>query len=311
LDADYGQKWVIFARRFTIERQKLLDEANMSEPERISRTLLSVAIDAVYEAKWKRAKDADRSLARAKNMLGLIGDIPLKDIDAKVVARLVQGLEKRKVADGTINRYLACLKTILNHHEQRIRHVKLRKEKKGRIRVVSREEEAKIVDLFRNTKHGKRRKHYTDVADLVEVLVDTGCRLSEILNLKYEDINFDTNLISIWINKGDRPRSIPMTTRVKKILMARNRHGAVKPFKLESHQAEHAWRWVRTEMRLDKDPEFILHALRHTCASRLVNKGIDLYVVRDWLGHSSIQVTERYAHLAPHKLAHAASVLEE
>lgn len=54
-----------------------------------------------------------------------------------------------------------------------------------------------------------------------------------------------------------------------------------------------------------------MHALRHTCASRLVNKGIDLYVVKEWLGHSSIQVTEKYAHLAPHKLSHAATVLDE
>jgi len=63
-------------------------------------------------------------------------------------------------------------------------------------------------------------------------------------------------------------------------------------------------------MGLVRDDEFVLHALRHTCATRLVNKGVDLYVVKEWLGYSSIQVTERYAHLAPSKLVHAASILE-
>jgi len=58
------------------------------------------------------------------------------------------------------------------------------------------------------------------------------------------------------------------------------------------------------------DKEFVLHALRHSCASRLVNAGIDLYVVKEWLGHSSIQITERYAHLNPTKLAQAAEALE-
>ncbi len=49
----------------------------------------------------------------------------------------------------------------------------------------------------------------------------------------------------------------------------------------------------------------------YICASRLVNAGVDLYVVKEWLGHGTIQVTEKYAHLAPHKLAHAAIKLEE
>ena len=51
--------------------------------------------------------------------------------------------------------------------------------------------------------------------------------------------------------------------------------------------------------------------IRHTCASRLVDKGVDLYVVKEYLGHSSIQITEKYAHLSPVKLAHAARVLEK
>lgn len=102
-----------------------------------------------------------------------------------------------------------------------------------------------------------------------------------------------------------------MTKRVISILKARKAPSVAQPFNLKPYQAENAWRWVRRSMGLENDAEFILHALRHTCASRLVNKGIDLYVVRDWLGHSSIQVTERYAHLAPNKLAHAASVLED
>jgi integrase len=292
------------------EKQKLMDEASLTPQERAGRMLLLDAIDAVYEARWKHTKDAERSLSRARNIVNHIGNVQLQDIDAARVLMLVQGLEKENARNGTINRYLAALKTILNHHEQRIRQVKLRKESKGRIRVVNREEEGKAISLLRNTKHNKRRLHYPDVADLVEVLVDTGMRLSEMLNLTYEDVNFSANLISIWVNKGDRPRSIPMTKRVRAIMEARRIGGAMMPFTLKDHQAENAWRWVRREMNLDKDAEFILHSLRHTCASRLVNKGIDLYVVRDWLGHSSIQVTERYAHLAPSKLVHAASALE-
>jgi integrase len=293
-----------------IERQKLIDEANLSPFERAARVLFKDAIEAVYESRWKHCKDAYRAHSRALGLVEYIGNIPVGKIDDFAIAGLMQKLESKKIQPGTINRYLAALKTVLKQSKQDYSHIKLRKERKGRIRVISREEETAAVDLLRNTIHDKRRYFYSDVGELAILLVDTGMRLGEALPLRYDDINFDTNLISIWINKGERPRSIPMTSRVRSILLARKEKNKDKPFSLKCHQTENAWRWVRKTLNLEKDKEFVLHALRHTCASRLVNKGIDLYVVKEWLGHSSIQVTEKYAHLSPNKLAHAASVLE-
>jgi integrase len=101
-----------------------------------------------------------------------------------------------------------------------------------------------------------------------------------------------------------------MTKRVAAILKKRQEDKRQKPFNLTIYQSDKAWAWARKQIGLKDDNEFIIHALRHTCASRLVNKGIDLYVVKEWLGHSSIQVTERYAHLSPRKLKEAVEVLE-
>jgi Phage integrase family len=86
--------------------------------------------------------------------------------------------------------------------------------------------------------------------------------------------------------------------------------GAVKVFAITKDQCEQAWKWMRRHIGFEKDKEFVIHSLRHSCASRLVNAGIDLYVVKEWLGHSSIQVTERYAHLSPAKLAQAVDILD-
>jgi len=294
-----------------LERQKLLSEATMTPQEKAAKMLLSDAIKQVYEHKWKKNnKRATEAYRQATRLVDLIGDIPLAIIDEHVVRSLISKLEKKKLTGATINRYLAGLKTILRFNKQSWQHIVLRKERKGRIRVLSKAEEIKAIALLRDTSHSIRRAFYPEVAYLVEVLVDTGMRLSELLDLRYQDIDFKSGLISIWVNKGDRPRSIPGTKKVMAVLEAKKVPDAEKPFNLTPYQADKAWAWVRNEMGLKEDKEFVLHALRHTCASRLVNKGIDLYVVKEWLGHSSIQITERYAHLAPHKLAYAVSVLE-
>lgn len=293
-----------------LERQKLLNEASMTPQEKAAKMLLSKAVEQVYEEKWKHNKDALGSYRRGLQLVENIGDIPIGQITEEVVSKLVKKMLAKKLEVSTCNRHLAILKTILRYKRQPWDHIKLRKERKGRMRVLSLDEEKKVIDLLKNTQHSKRRYYYPEVGELVEVLLDTGMRLSEALNLRYEDIDYDHNLLTIWINKGDRPRSIPMTKRVSRIFKAKQEGNPIKPFSIDKDRAELGWQWVRAEMGLNGDKEFVIHSLRHTCASRLVNKGVDLYVVKEWLGHSSIQVTEKYAHLSPQKLAHAVTVLD-
>lgn len=292
-----------------IERQKVLKQSKLTPQEKGAQTLLADAIEQTYEAKWKHGKDSERSYRRAINLMQITGNIKLSDITDTTVTKLTKRLESRGSTPATVNRYLASLKTILKQMRQPTGFITLRKERKGRIRVISKEEEVQILELLRRD-HGGKRVYYAEFADLVEVLLDSGCRLSEGLGLHYRDIDFATGLITIWVNKGDRPRSIPMTSRVRAVLQSRQEQNSVKPFSIRDHQAESAWRWVRKEMQLEQDREFVIHATRHTCASRMVNAGVDLYVVREVLGHASIQVTEKYAHLAPHKLSDAIAVLE-
>lgn len=293
-----------------VEKKRMMVDGALSPRERAARMLLSTATQKTYDERWKDNKDGLKSKRLAERAMDLIGDIPLSKIDDQMIKYLVKQLEESGVKGATINRYLATMKTLLHDHQQPWEHIKLKKESKGRIRVLSKEEELAVVSLLRDTDHKSKRSYYPEAADLVEVLVDTGCRLSEILNLKYEDINWDTNLITIWVNKGDKPRSIPMTKRVGGILLARQEGNWLKPFSIDIDQAQKAWSWVRKRMMLEYDREFVMHSLRHTCATRLLDRGIDLYTVKEWLGHSTIQVTERYAHLNPAKLVYAVTMLE-
>lgn len=293
-----------------MERKKLMEEGSLSQKEKTARMKLSEAIEQVFVERWKYNKDGRKSQRNAERIVEFIGDLPISKIDEDEVWLLVKKLESTGIGTATINRYLAALKTVLRHHKQQWDHIKLKKEKNGRIRVVSKHEELQLLEMLRISAGYGKPRYYLELADLVEVLVDTGMRLSEALRMEYKDVNFVSNLISIWINKGEKPRSIPMTNRVRIILQERQLYNFMKPFEITIDECERAWQWVRGKMGLQDDEEFVLHALRHTCASRLVNGGVDLYVVKEWLGHSSIQITERYAHLNPSKLVYAVEVLE-
>ncbi|WP_027715675.1 site-specific integrase [Desulfuromonas sp. TF] len=293
------------------ERHRLLKESRQSPQEKRSKTLLLDAVELTYEAKWKHGKDSTRSYRRACNLAELIGNVPVGKIDEDTVQQLTRNLEGRGSKNATINRYLASLKTILKQMKQQTDFIHLRKEPKGRIRVLSKEEEQEVLKLLRQD-HGGRRIYYAEFADLVEVLLGTGMRLSEGLELLYLDVNYASGMIHIWRNKGDRPRSVPMTKKVRSILHARQKANPEKPFTLKEHQAESAWAWIRKQIGLQGDKEFVIHsATRHTYASRLANKGVDIFTIKELLGHSSITTSMIYMHLDPSKLAHAVAVLEE
>jgi site-specific recombinase XerD len=293
------------------ERQKILKQSKMTPQEKGAQTLAADAIEQTYEARWKYGKDSQRSYRRAVNLMQIIGNIKLSGIDDTTVTKLTKTLESRGSSLGTQNRYLACLKTILKQMEQPTGFIRLKKERRGRIRVLTKLEKEQLFELLRQD-HGGKRVYYAEFADLVEVLLGTGMRLSEGLDLLYLDVNYSSNMIHIWRNKADRPRSVPMTQRVRAILQSRQVGSPEKPFSLKAHQAESAWAWVRKQMGLEGDSEFVIHsATRHTYASHLANKGVDIFTIKELLGHSSITTSLIYMHLNPTKLMDAVSVLEE
>ena len=293
-----------------LERQKIIDDVNATPQQRASKVLVSDVVKDLYDTRWKYNKDSVNSLARAEKVVEIIGDIPIGEVDQDTVRNLMLHLQRKGNKPATVNRTLEVLKTMLKYKKLEWDYIKLAKVPMGRIRVVGKDEELQVVKLFMETNHSAKRYFYNDMSDLVVCLVDTGMRLGEMLKIKYEDISFENNLISIWVNKAGRPRSIPMTKRVRVIMEARQINGK-QPFNLTNDRAISAWQWVRKTMGLDNDREFVLHALRHTCASRLLFKGVDLVTIKEWLGHADIQTTMRYAHMAPNKLAHAAAILDD
>ena len=292
------------------ERQKVLNKSKLTPQEQGAKTLLLTAVENTYEQRWIHNRDGLRTYKRAVNLAAIIGNVPLSDITDTVVFHLTKTLQLRGSKPATINHYLSNLKTILKGHKQPVDAIKLRKTSNGRIRVLSKEEEVMIVNLLKSER-GERRYYFPDEGDLVEVLAASGLRLGEALSVTYEDIDLESNLLTVWVNKGNRPRSIPMTKRVRSILKSRQASNPVKPFSMKSYQVSTAWNWARKEMGLGQDKQFVPHALRHSFCSRLIAKGVGLPEVQLLMGHADISTSMIYMHLDPRKLASAISALED
>ncbi len=139
-----------------------------------------------------------------------------------------------------------------------------------------------------------------DLDDLIIVGVDTGARYSEIQKSPWSWFTPEFQRWTIWLQKANQPRTIPLTKRVQEVLDRGKGNGENGPF----------YRYDYTSMRRRFNrlcqtlhiEGVTIHVLRHTRASWFVQQGIDLRRVQVWMGHKSIATTLRYAHLAPEHL---------
>jgi integrase len=232
----------------------------------------------------------------------------LSTLTSDRIDSFAQAMKEDGLAGATINRQLSALSKMLQVGVDKGRlksrpKIERKRESPGRRRVISETEEAKIIHTF-------QQWGLEEQSAVVQVLADTGLRPSELWRLTANDINFSSNLIHVWESKTDVPRSVPMTERVQSIMRKRQAIKSAVLFPYDNHWMRGPWERVKRHLGLSDDNEFVVYAFRHTCASRLVQRGIHLLYVQEWLGHSSNTMTKRYAHLCPRNLQEAVKVLE-
>lgn len=265
---------------------------------------LQEAFETTLARAWAGSKSESHSVKNAKAALRYFGaDRPLNQIGVRDIEEYADLLEALKNSDATINRKLAALSKMLSVAHQRggllaKPHIPRRRESTGRIRWLTPEEETITIRWARHL-------GLDDAADAITVLVDTGLRTGELWKLTNTDVQ--NGMIHVWDPKNSAPRSVPMTDRVAAIM---RRRSGPRPFPYDNSWLKRSWSKVRAKMGLEDDPQFVPHALRHTCASRLVQRGVSIPVVQSWLGHKTIAMTLRYAHLAPANLMQAKEALE-
>ena len=181
---------------------------------------------------------------------------------------------------------------------------------KGRLRYLSNEEEQRLlgeIDPYRdvdgmppfNQRNPIVKQQMIDLHHLIIILLDTGARHGEICQLEWGNINLEKRTIALWRPKVQNESVLYMTDRVVEILTERHRKRTNKYLftnkqglarKTLTHVIQRAFRRAGLE-------GCSAHTLRHTHATRLIQNGLNLYEVKEILGHSDIKTTMRYAHI--------------
>lgn len=267
---------------------------------------LQTAFDLVYKLHWSKTKSHETVVHNWKTVCLLLGNnTPITEITSDKLHSMATSMSSNGLTQATINRKLALVSKLLHFHKDlgnldSIPTIPFQKETSKRIRVISESEFTELTKELRQT----TKPDYLLMADLVTCLMDTGCRLSELLTLSSDDVNLNHRLIHLWDTKTSSSRSQPMTERVYRILVHLVKlKAALRPgeriFPLSKDRAEDIWNWAKKRIGLSHDSGFVIHALRHTTASRLIQSGANLLEVKEYLGHKTIATTQRYAHLAP------------
>lgn len=283
-------KWLDIKREHKIK----FSEVNKEFLEKYSK---------VNKRSWKRDQ---LSISHLDKFFGnkYIYEIKEKDIEEYKKERLLTGIKH-----STLNRELACLKTILNKAKEwgyieQAPKIKLFKENNQRVRYLTEEEEEKLLKIAPEP-----------LKSMIIIALNTGMRQGEILNLKWRDIDLNEGIIIIQDSKSKEKRIIYMNDTTKGVFLNLLSFGG-KEFVFENKNGGKYTKDYITHLfgKIVKQAgikDFRFHDLRHTFASRLVMSGVNLKTIQELLGHKDYRMSLRYSHLSPEIKKQAVKILDK
>jgi len=210
---------------------------------------------------------------------------------------------RRGRSDGTVNRYLSAMRSAWNWGrmagliptERRWPERLLLTEPRGRTRFLS---DTELAVLLKTAAEHSVQMHAAIISSIA-----TGIRQGELLRLDWSDIDLAKRTLRVLITKNDEPRTVHLpesACEALRHLKAEKVRSLAAVFvmddgsRLRKSTLEARWRTIRDRAAL---ADFHWHDLRHSCASIMAQSGATLLQIAEQLGHKSLQMVQRYAHL--------------
>lgn len=306
----------------------LREKAEQREQEKIANEAANMTFSELFEEYYQphiQNKDKkstyDREVHLYKKWIKpVLGGVKLNLISRTSLIRLLQPMEKKRLSNRSKNYAIALTRQVFNFairnelfagDNPAAKFDELKKEDNRRMKFLSEEDLANLLEEL--------KKHSYSVYLMALISVDCGLRAGEIFKLTWADVSLEEKMLFLRDTKNGKNRFAYMTNRVAEEF-SKLPQGAGNEFVFQSKvggKIEHVSRTFERAVKAlglndgitDRRQKVVFHSLRHTFASRLVQKRVSLYEVKELLGHSDISMTMRYSHLADETLREAVSKL--
>jgi len=279
---------------------------------------LGALFDYTKRNHWEnnpKIKAPETAIASGRECVEFFGRNTLvKDIDTDELRRLARAVVDSGRTYATADRKLAAISKMLAFAFEkgvipRKPKIPMSGETNERIRFLTKEEAQKILALW-------RAWHQDDIHAFTVFALHTGARLGAILDLRWNAFGPGFNTVLFWGgDKKSKARTLPLSQPAKDAVIAMkaafpDSKGPFAHFKSDTSSKCSRLRdtWDRMQKQLGYD-DVVIHTLRHTCASWMVQAGVDLKRVQTWLGHKRIETTLIYAKLGTGDLDACADIL--
>lgn len=308
--------------REIMAKKKADDEAKQALQKREKTTFSDAFNKYLTQATADRGYDALKTEKGCyKNWIEpVIGNKPLKNIVPFNLEKIKRDMAKTSKSPRTIEYVLAIIRQTFNYAKNNnmfagdspTSKVKVPRVDNKRTRFLNRDE----ADLLLS-----ELKSCPQVYNMALLSLHTGARAGEIFSLTFSCIDLDTGTVLLKDTKNRDSRTVYLTVSSKEVLIRLmtekyNRNDLVFPNKKGKKYSQIPKVYRKITGKLfnqdieDSRQRVIFHTLRHTFASWLVMDGVDLYRVQKLMGHKTLSMTQRYAHLAPDTLKRAISSIE-
>jgi integrase len=299
------------AETLLIKRKQTVKEGKQPEIKKIAHhSFKELAVEYSKWAERQRSFNSKRRLIL--QVVGVFGNLPLRNFSTKLIEQYQT--EKLQIGNrpATVNRHLALIKHMFTKAVEwdmvedealkRVRRVKLLQENNRRLRFLSKEECRELINACS-----------PEIKPIVITALNTGMRKGEILGLKWDNVDLKHGFIMLEMTKNGERKEVPINDTLRRSLQSIPRrldiqHVFIEPRTNKPYQ--NIKKSFSKALRIAKVADFRFHDLRHTFASHLVMSGVDITTVKELLGHKTLTMTLRYAHLSPTHKKSAVDLLD-